>query len=166
MEIIKEAIIDKPVADVWQVLGPQYAEAYKWASGLYHSEGRGPAKLEGATCSKRTCETSLGKITEELETYDAANYRISYAVIEGFPSFVEKGVNNWKLEPMGDKTKVKMHLVVRTKGFLGLLMGPLMKMQMKGVTSQVLNDFKHYVENDHPSPRKAKEIKKQLQKVA
>ena len=34
MEFKREIIIHKPVAEVWEVLGNHYGEAYKWASGL------------------------------------------------------------------------------------------------------------------------------------
>ena len=160
MEIKKEIIVNKPAAEVWSVLGDQFGEAYLWAQGLYHSKSLGAPKIEGAHCSDRVCDTSFGKIKEEIRVYDADNYRLSYAVLEGFPSFVASGVNNWSLTPMGEKTKVNIHLVIQTKGLKGSIMAPMMKLQMNGVLNKVGQDFKHYVETGNPSPEKAKEMTK------
>ena len=67
MEIKKEIIVNKPAAEVWSVLGDQFGEAYLWAQGLYHSKSLGAPKIEGAHCSDRVCDTSFGKIKEEIK---------------------------------------------------------------------------------------------------
>ncbi len=166
MNIKKEIIVNKPIAQVWEVLGDQYGEAYKWASGLDHSEGLGLPKLEGAPCSQRTCQTSFGKITEAVRTYDESRYELEYEVIKGFPGFIDTAINNWQLQATGNGTKVLIDFNMTTKGFLGLFMAPLMKMQMNKVITNVLDDFKQYVETGQQSPRKAKETAKLLKKAA
>lgn len=166
MEFKKSMLIDRPVDEVWEVLGNQYTAAYKWAAGLYHSEGEGTPKIEGAACNNRSCDTSFGRIKEEIRAFDADNFKLSYEVIEGFPFFVDKGINNWKLMPKGNKTQVDMHLVVTTKGLMGAIMGPMMKLQMGKTIATVLDDLKYYVENGKPSPAKAKELARAAKKAA
>ncbi|MBX2877271.1 MAG: SRPBCC family protein [Saprospiraceae bacterium] len=166
MNIKKEIIVEQPIHKVWEVLGDQYGQAYKWASGLDHSEALGLAKIEGAPCSQRSCQTNFGQITESVRKYEPSSYELEYEVIKGFPSFIDTAINNWQLQPAGKGTKVFIDFKMKTKGFLGLFMGPLMKMQMNKVITNVLDDFKQYVETGKPSARKAKEIATLLKKAA
>lgn len=160
MEFIKQIIIDKPTNEVWEVLGNQFGQAHKWASGINHSESFGEPKIKDAHCNNRACELPSGKIKEVIRQFDSNNHILEYEVIEGFPFFVDTGINNWELEELDGKTKVRMHLEIKTKGFMGKIMGPMMKMQMNGLTKSVLIDFKTYVETGKPSDKKAKEIAK------
>lgn len=165
MEVKKEIIINKPIDEVWEVLGNQYGEAYKWARGLYHSEAHGKPKINGAVCSNRACDTSFGKLREEVKVFQP-NKQLSYEVIEGFPSFVETGINNWYLSKLDDnRTKVTMHFQGKTTGIMGAIMGPMMKMNLKKGLGQALSDFKYYVENGKPSPEKIKDKKKNSKKL-
>lgn len=160
MEFKKEIIIDKSIEQVWDVLGNQFGEAYKWAGGLKHSEAFGAPKIDGAVCNNRACDTTTGSIKEVIRKFDPAKNELEYEVIEGFPFFVNTAINNWKLTSKGKQTKVNMHLVIQTKGIVGSIMSPMMKMQMTKLTAGILEDFKHYVETGKPSPSKAKEMKK------
>ena len=162
MEVQKEIIVNKPIDDVWEVLGNQYTEAYKWARGLYHSEGFGDPQIEGATCNNRTCDTSFGTLQEEIKKFDTQNYVLEYEVIKGFPGFIKQGINNWRLTKVSNtKTKVTMLFIGITKGVLGLIMGPLMGFQLNKNLGDALEDFKHYVETGKPSPGKVKDMQKQ-----
>jgi len=130
MEIKRSFTVDQ----VWDILGNRYGEAHLWATGLYHAEGYGAPQLEGATCSKRACDTSQGKIKEAIRSFDAKNYHLAYEVIEGFPGFVKKEVNNWRLTPNGKQTQVDIHFIAETQGFLGIVMGPCEWPEAKGST--------------------------------
>ena len=59
-----------------------------------------------------------------------------------------------------------MHLVVKTKGLLGSIMNPMMKMQLKKQLVHIPNDLKHFIETGNPSQNKAKELEKLSKKVA
>ncbi len=107
-----------------------------------------------------------GKIKEVIRQFDPNEYILEYEVIEGFPFFVETGINNWQLTNLDGKTKVNMHLKVITKGIIGVMMQPMMKMQFRGLTDSVLLDLKHYAETGKPSPMKAKELQKLAKKAA
>lgn len=166
MEFKQEVLANQSISEVWQILGDEYADAHKWASGLYHSQGVGQPQHTGATCNKRSCDTSSGKIKEEIRVFDPVNYVLAYEVIEGFPSFVDTAVNRWSLHPQGEKTLIKMHLTMKTKGILGLFMGPMMKLQLNKVTRHAVADLKYYVEHGKPSPQKAKELAKRQKQAA
>ncbi len=160
MNIKKEITVNKSIEKAWDVLGNQFGEAYQWASGLNHSNAYGKPQLEGATCNNRSCDTTQGKIEEVIRTFDPKNHMLEYEVIDGFPFFVDTGINKWKLTANGNTTKVNIDFNLKTKGLMGFIMNPMMKMQMNKLIGFVLEDFKHYVETGQPSPRKAKELAK------
>ena len=167
MNIKKEMVINRPVDEVWEVLGNQFADAYKWARGLNHSEGHGKQSFGNATFDHRTCEVDgFGKIQEVLKRFDPENYVLTYEVAEGFPGFISSAVNTWSLSEEGSKTKVNMHLVMETTGIKGTLMGPMMKMQLNKTVAGVVSDLKAYVETGRPSKQKEKEIAKMAKKAA
>jgi len=166
MNIKKEITVNKSIQEAWDVLGNQFGEAYQWASGLNHSHAYGEPQLEGAACNNRSCDTAQGQIEEVIRTFDPKNYVLEYEVIDGFPFFVDTGINKWQLTANGNTTTVNIDFNLKTKGLMGIIMQPMMKMQMNKLIGFVLEDFKHYVETGQPSPRKAKELAKKLAMAA
>ncbi|HAA11720.1 MAG TPA: MxaD family protein [Cytophagales bacterium] len=167
MDIQKSITVNKPIAAVWEILGNQYTEAYRWARELYHSEGSGAPQFSGASCSKRTCDTSFGTIHEEIRTFDPQRHILEYEVVKGFPGFIKQGINHWELTSLSDGiTKVTMHFKGETQGLLGLVMGPVLNRKLNKNLGEVLGDFKHYVETGKPSPGKVKDNQKHARRVA
>lgn len=167
MEFKREIIINRPIGAVWEVLGVQFEDAYKWAASLNHSEGFGTPVLEGATCSNRACDTTQGAIKEKLITLDHEKYELVYQVIEGFPFFVDTAINNWRLTQKGTNTKVNMHCEMKLKGFVGAMMSPLMKLQLNKLFDEVVEELKYYIEHDGKAhPRKEKALAKLAKKAA
>lgn len=160
MNIKKKITVNKNIEKAWDVLGNQFGEAYKWASGLNHSNAYGKPQLEGTTCNNRSCDTTQGKIEEVIRTFDSKNYILEYEVIDGFPFFVDTGINKWQLTANGITTNVNIDFNLKTKGLMGFIMNPMLKMQMNKLIGFALEDFKHYVETGQPSPRKVKELAK------
>ncbi|MEM6804546.1 MAG: hypothetical protein AAF696_24310 [Bacteroidota bacterium] len=74
MEFKKEININQPIHKVWEVLGNQFGDAYKWASGLNHSQTFGSPRIEAAPSSNRACELPSGKIKEAIRKFDPQNY--------------------------------------------------------------------------------------------
>jgi hypothetical protein len=156
MKIVTEIVIDKPAAAVWEVVGTQFGSAYLWASALNHTQGHG-AKISEQVSESRTCDIQgMGRIREKLVEFDPAARTLSYEVKEGFPFFVARGVNRWRLVDQGGRTRVVSNAEIVTKGVIGALMSPMMKMQMSGMMRRTLEDLKHYVEIGVPHPRKQK----------
>lgn len=160
MNIKKEILVNSNIEEAWEILGNQFGEAHQWASGLNQSIGYGKPQLEGASCSVRDCDTTQGKIKEVLRTFDPNRYVLKYEVIEGFPFFIDTAINKWRLTKNGSSTKVDIDFNLKTKGIMGIIMKPMIKMQMNKLIGYVLEDFKHFVETGKPSPRKAKELAK------
>ena len=165
MNFKRETTIRKPIEEVWDVLGNQFGEAHRWASSLNHSQGYGTPTLKGAQCNNRACDTTQGKIKEVVKRFDPQHHVLTYEVLEGFPFFVDTGVNTWSLSPKGDSTHLQMNCDIQTKGLVGTIMTPMMRMQMNKLFDEVIEDFKYYVEHDgEPHPRKVKAQRKLAQK--
>ncbi len=167
MEFKIEIIVNKPIETVWDVLGHQFGDAYKWASGINHSKAFSAPAINGAPSNNRACELPSGKIKEVIRKFDSNNHILQYEVVEGFPFFVDTAINTWQLTKISsDKTKVDMHLIIRTKGLVGSIMNPMMKMQLNKQLVYIPNDLKHFIETGNPSENKANELKKLAKKVA
>lgn len=167
MEVRKEITVNKPVSEVWNVLGGQFSDAHKWARGLDFSQGSGTPKFQGAAHNNRTCEVpGFGTIQEEIIKFDTHNHILAYEVVKGFPGFIASAINTWALQPVGNQTIVSAHMVMQTKGFKGAIMGPMMKMQLKKTLEGVLQDLKIFVETGKVSQQKEKELNKRLRKSA
>lgn len=106
-------------------------------------------------CENRICDIKgMGRIREKLLEFDAKNFALTYEVMNGFPFFVERGVNRWTLTPEGSSTRLQSVAEITTQGLIGMLMAPMMKMQMTGLMHRLLEDLKHYVETGTPHSRK------------
>lgn len=158
MRIKKEFIVDAPLEKSWDVLANQYADADKWSSLLSNSTGKGNG-INGANCSERICETNVKSFPgfkERITRFDSENKVFAYEPYEGFPGFMDSVTNTWSLFREDDKTKVIMDLEMKTKGFVGTIMGPMLKMQMSGMITKTVEEVKYYIEFDRPHPRKLK----------
>ena len=161
MVIEKEIIVNKNIAQAWKVLGTDFAKAHIWASPLSHSEGSG-SKFNGSECNERSCEIKgMGKTREKLLQFSTNNYSLSYVVEEGMPSVVKYATNSWQLMPIGqDQSKLKMRMDITLGGLIGTLIQPMMRIMMSKMGNTLLEDFKYYVENGQPHPRKVNAMQK------
>ncbi len=158
MKIATDIIIDKPIAAVWDVVGTQFGSAHLWASALVRTEGSG-RKISNQVSEARICDIrGIGRIREKLLEFDPQRYTLTYEVAEGFPFFVERGVNRWHLVAEGKRTHLYTNTNIATKGMIGAVMRPMMKMQMSGLMRKTLEDLKYYAENGVPHPRKQKTL--------
>jgi len=161
MVIEKEIIVNKSIANAWQVLGTEFANAHVWASPLSHSEGSG-TKFNGSECNERSCDIKgMGKTREKLLQFSNDSHSLSYVVEQGMPSMVKYATNSWSLTSLGQtKTKLKMKMDITLGGIMGFMMQPMMKMMMSKMGNTFLADYKYYVENGRPSKAKIKSLKK------
>ena len=157
-EINRDLQINSPIEEVWQVVGHEYAEAYKWASSLKHSEALNNESLNGSSCTERSCDVAgFGQITERVLEYSDEEYLLSYEVTSGLPKFVIKTENTWKLSAAaGGNTNVEMRLKMQTKGFLGWLLGGIMERKTGKLLDGSLEELKYYVETGKIHPRTLK----------
>ena len=167
MNFKRTIIINRPIKQVWDVLGNQFGQAHAWASSVNHAETYGAPTLEGASCSNRSCNTTAGNVKEVIRTFDPEGRVLAYEVLEGFPFFVAKGHNTWRLSAKGKNTRVDMDIEILTKGVFGAIMSPMMKLQMNKLADEAVDDLKYYVEHDGtPHPRKVKAAQKFAKKAA
>jgi len=159
MRIETEVVVEKSAKAVWAVLGEQFGEAHLWGSALTHTQGHGKP-IHNQVCESRTCDIKgMGRIREQLLDFDPERLTLEYEVVEGFPFFVERGVNRWTLVPDGAQaTKVRSVATIATRGIVGALMAPMLRLQMTGLMRMTLQDLKHYLETGTPHPRKAKAL--------
>ncbi len=157
-EINRDFVINAPIEKVWQVVGHEFADAYKWASNLKHSEALDSASLNGSSCTKRGCDIDgFGKITEKLLEYSDDKYLLSYEVNSGLPKFVSLVKNTWKLTTTGNgNTNVAIRMKLQTRGFMGWLFGGIMKRKTEKLLDRSLEELKYYVENGEAHPRTLK----------
>ncbi|MFI1773329.1 SRPBCC family protein [Thalassobellus citreus] len=157
-----EITIEASIDDAWEILGPQFQNAQIWASSVKHSEALNNESLNGSNTTVRGCAIKgMGEIKETLLSYSPNNYSLSYVVKEGMPKMVKHASNNWQLIDLGNgKTKLKMKIEMKTGGFMGWMMRGMMKRKMTKLSSQIAEEFKYYVENGKPHPRKIKANKK------
>jgi uncharacterized membrane protein len=160
MQIITETVIEKPAAAVWDIVGNRFGQAYEWASLLNHSTGHG-APLSGQVCEARTCDVKgMGNIKERLVEFDPERHVLRYEVTKGFPFFVRRGVNHWQISGLGaTRCRVTTTASLTTKGIVGFMMAPMMRMQMSRMLRSMLEDLKHYAETGQPHPRKLKSVR-------
>lgn len=151
--------IAKPVQDVWEVAGYQFGHAHIWGSILRHSEGHGE-KISGPVCDSRTCNIQgMGTVKEKVIEFNPDQHTLAYEVVQGFPFFVKRAVNRWHLSEKGTHTEICMHAEIELQGFIGTLMGPLMKFQINRILHTAVEDLKYYIENGRPHPRKLHKLR-------
>jgi len=158
LTIEKEIIIDANIDDAWQLLGPQFTDAYLWASTVSTSEGQG--EKIGGIYSERICTTNIGVLTEKVLDYSAENHVLAYS-FEGMPKMIRYAQNTWKLTSIDNgKTKLTLVMEIRIGGFIGTIMKPMMRMKMASTMKHTIEEFKFYVEFGKPHPRKVKALHK------
>ena len=154
MRIIKELSIAKPVEEVWEVLGNQFGEIDNWASIISHSEVSGQAILPGVNYSIRSTKTTQGDTQQELTGFNPDKHEISYKSISGTPAIIKQVSAHWSLKKEGENnTHLMLDFTAEMKG-LGFILAPIAKIKLGKVGDVLLDDFKYYVENGKPHPRK------------
>ena len=168
-ELTKETIINVSADKVWEIAGPGFAEAGKWATNVDHSTGSGKSQFEGAVCDERSCDLNakgFNKISEKLTHYSDKDMELTYDVIEGMPKMMAKARNAWKVESLGpNKTRVTMNGTFGVQGFMGKLMSGMMRKKLDTLLSIALNDLKVYAETGTVSDTKRARLE-QLSKIA
>ncbi|MBL4668968.1 MAG: SRPBCC family protein [Flavobacteriales bacterium] len=160
--ITKQIILNTTIEKAWKILGPEFADAHKWASSIKHSQANDTKSFNGSTCSERGCDVSgIGNIKEKITEYSDTEHVLSYDVYEGMPSMVRHMNNYWKLTDLGNgSVKLEMKMTMKIGGMMGAMMKGMMKKKMSKTADQIIEEFKYYTENGTPHPRVVKANKK------
>ena len=154
MRIVKELTIQKPVEEVWEVLGNQFGGIDKWASLVSHSEVSGPSKMAGVNYSVRSTQTPAGLGQQELTSFNPTKHSLAYKSLSGTPAIIKQVNAEWTLKEEGsNQTRLTLDFRAQMKG-IGHVIVPIAKMKLGKVGDELLDDFKYYVENGKPSARK------------
>ena len=158
MDIIKKITIDKPVEEVWEVLGNQFGEVSNWASIISDSKVYGESKVNGVDFSIRETNTSKGITKQEITSFNPENHSLSYKSISGTPPIIKEVRANWSLTNKGSNTtSLVMDFTADMKG-LGFILAPLVKKKLGKIGDDLLEELKYYVENGKQHPRKIEKM--------
>jgi hypothetical protein len=157
-----QILIEQPINDVWEVLGNQFTQPHLWAVNFKTSEPGGEPKLSGLTYLHRATTTENGVNWQELDSFDPQHYRLTYHISNGIPPIASKALGDWSLEKVTDsETQMTVHFTLETTGLLGLIMSPIVSKKIGASSTELVEEFKYYLENGKPHPRKVEDIKNQ-----
>lgn len=158
LEIETEIEIDAVPALVWATLGERFMHYEDWAGPIEWSRAAAPSPL--GVGSQRLCQmrgfgpVKPGTLTEQLVTFDADTFSLSYEVVAGMPSFVSRSRSDWWIEALGaDRSRVCVRASLTLHGALALA-SRLLRAQLRARGSEVLEELKHWLERGVPHPRK------------
>ena len=161
LQFTEEVIIEKPTGEVWEVLGNQFAEPHLWATNFKASKPGGKPKLSGLAYKHRATVTDNGDNWQELDSFDPTNYSLSYHISKGKPSIAKWATGSWKLTKISDtQTRLKVDFILETKGLPGFLMSPMVNKKVGKASQEIVEEFKYYLENEKPHPRKLAALEK------
>jgi len=154
MKFSEDIIINAPAEKVWDILAHKFTEVGIWARSIPKSVVNNDAQIvNGSPVGGRLCDTSIGKISEEFTAYDEEGMTFSFKGV--ITSIMLRGVisTNAVVAIDANTSKVTVTPEVDLK-ILGILMYPLIKMNLSKTIDEVLADLKYFAENDRPSPEK------------
>ncbi|WP_281559114.1 SRPBCC family protein [Thalassomonas sp. RHCl1] len=168
MKLNRTVIINKPVNKVWQVAAEDFANAYKWMTGVVHSYETPAAKQAGDALPGRICylenKENPFHAVENILSFDADNHRLEFEIFPvktsggDIPIIKNHVVMQFKSTPDGG-TQVFWDCNVELK-LLGKILYPLLKLGLNKGFDGILNDLKVYVETGQVSAKKKKFDKK------
>ncbi|KZN35101.1 SRPBCC family protein [Pseudoalteromonas luteoviolacea] len=170
MNVHNKLTINSPVEQVWKIIAEDFANAYKWMSGVVHSYEinhglKGETPVAGRVCNLESHENPFHAV-ENILRYDEAEHTLVFEVIpvkERGPKLpIVKNKVTIKLTQAKDgSTQIHWHSHVTLK-LVGKLLYPVLKLGLYKAFSNILQDLKVFVETGYPSKRKISSDKKLL----
>jgi hypothetical protein len=160
MEIKTEIVVNASAAAAWIVVGERFHHVSEWATPI-----RASSCVTGehapAVGSIRACELAgfgpvkAGIVKEQLLAFDPEGMSLTYAAIEGMPSFMTGVANRLSIHAQGEgRCLIRQHATFELTG-LARVFGFLFKWQMTRRIPNVLDDLRHMIETGAPSACKA-----------
>ena len=144
--------VNKPLKDLWKVSFTEFHMVGNWATGVFRSY-KGPK-------DDRICETSFGKLYENIIDKDEKNHRILIDA-RGFPFFIKKARGQWSFKEIDkNKTEFSIGLKMETMPVIGSIMGVFMKPKLTKALEVTADDYITYLETGKISKRKQRELEK------
>jgi len=150
IEVKTTGIVNKPLEDLWKVSVLEFEKVGNWSTGIYKSE-------KGQN-HDRICETSFGKLYENITVKDETNHHIEIDA-KGFPFFIKKTVGGWTFRKISDnKTEFTIEIKLHTIPIIGTIMEMFMKPKLQKALQVTAEDYKTYLETGKISGRKQREL--------
>jgi hypothetical protein len=170
VKMSKSLTVNVSADELWEIVGPGFAQAGRWSTAVDHSFGQGAGKFDGAKCDTRSCDLSakgFSSVNERIVEYDTSKRILSFDVFEGMPSFVTYTNNRTVITDIGNgKSKADLQITLHMKPFMGMLMGGMMSKNLSNLIDSALEDLKVYAETGEPSDRKKARMAKLAKKAA
>jgi len=164
MKLNRSVTINKPVSKVWQVAAEDFANAYKWMSGVVHSYETPGNRQEGAPLAGRICNLENKKdpfhAVENIIRFDSERHILEFEVFPvkksgpGIPVIKNHVTLSLKATEDGG-TRVFWDCNLELK-LMGKLLYPLLKLGLNKAFDGILNDLKVYMETGKVSVQKQK----------
>ena len=170
VKMSKSVVVNVSANDLWQIVGPGFADAGQWSTAVDHSVGHGEGKFDGATCDTRSCDLSakgFSSVKERITEYDTNNRTLAFDVFEGMPGFVTYTNNHTVITDLSqDRSQAELQITMHMKPFLGWLLGGMLKKNLSNLIDSALDDLKVFAETGKPSDQKQARMKKLSAKAA
>jgi len=159
MQIRSHTTINAPATEVWHVIAQQFDAIGEWASSIPTSYAAPEVSpLPGAEVGARVCATGVRgfkDVHEQFTSYDEEAMRFAYEATTGLPWIVRHAENHWQVRPLDQsRCEVEAQAVVVLRAVPGLILAPLLRIQMNRLGRQTFEELKYYVEQGKPHPRK------------
>ena len=155
IEVKLSTEIEKTADECWQVFGGKYADISKWKAGMSSSVAEG-GPIGDSPIGSRKLKASGLTFSEKLVRFSNAERAFTYEVI-GLPFVVSSANNEWKFTEENGKAMLHMHLRLQVANGFGWLLGGLLSKNMGKEMGRLHQEFKYFMENGSPHPRKVKE---------
>ncbi len=147
MDITVKLIIEKPIAEVWEVMGNQFGHAHLWSSNFKTSQPAGEVRFDGLSYSRRDTTTERGETTQELTAFDPATHSLTYVITKGAPEIAKHAGATWSLEAKGmESTELSMAFQMEPKMPLDEAMEAKISMGLTASVNELAGELKHYLE--------------------
>ena len=154
MKFSKDIIINASAEKVWDILGHKFADVGQWARSVSKSVVNNNAqKVNNSPVGGRLCDTSIGNISEEFTAYDEEKMTFSFKGVITSKVFTNVISTNTVSAINDNTSKVTVTPNVDLT-WIGVIMSPLIRLNLSKTLNEVLKDLKYFAENDKPSPQK------------
>lgn len=154
MRIEQHIDIAAPAQQVWEVIGPAFADIGSWASAIARS---GTAPGDGG----RVCEVQgprASAVTERLTAYDDEARTLTYTAAGGLPAPLAAARNTWAVQAMGSgRSRASMSADVLLSRRWRMA-APALGLALRLVGRRTLRDLRHRVQTGVPTGRKRRQV--------
>ena len=147
MEIKVQVTINKPIAEVWEVMGNQFGHAHLWSSNFITSKPGGEKKFKDLDYSLRDTTTPNGKTIQELTEFDSKIHSLKYEIKSGKPEVAKFVSSHWFLEETKQGTVVRMDSILEPKMELQVVMEAKIQKGLTASFNHLASELKFYLEN-------------------